>query len=93
MPGQDLHEAAAASALSALLDDALDDEEREVVSMRYGLAGHESMRLVEISRALAYSPGRARSIHTRALRKLRLKASENPERYDEEFKTLSDVLR
>lgn len=81
-PGADLYEDAAQSALRRLLDKTLDADERAVVSMRYGLTGESPRRLVEIGHALSYTPARARAIHTRALRKLRTRATEDPSEYD-----------
>ena len=53
--------------------------------MRYGLDSNAPRRLCDISTELDLTPQRARVIHKRALRKLRSKAGEDPEQYDEDF--------
>lgn len=64
-------------ALAQLLEDHLNDEEREVVCMRYGLQAHHPSSAREIGAALDCTAKRSSVILARALRKLR-KAAANP---------------
>jgi len=64
---------------SAVLN-ALDEKERLVISMRYGLTGESEERtLEEVGEALGVSRERIRQIEAKALRKLRLHRGTLPE--------------
>lgn len=54
----------------------LDDRERTVLSMRFGLSGKESVTLEEVGKTLHLSRERSRQIQQRALSKLRRAAEE-----------------
>ena len=54
-----------------LLLDNLNDREKEVLSMRFGLGGHEPQTLEDISRALGCTRERIRQIQNKALSRLR----------------------
>ncbi|MCH7493490.1 sigma-70 family RNA polymerase sigma factor, partial [bacterium] len=57
--------------LQGLLEDALEDREREVLSLRYGLGDGVPMTLEEVGKKLNVTRERVRQIENRALKKLR----------------------
>lgn len=57
--------------LSGLLKEALDDRERDVLSLRYGLGDGIPMTLEEVGKKLNVTRERVRQIENRALKKLR----------------------
>jgi RNA polymerase primary sigma factor len=51
--------------------DALPDRERQVIELRYGLRGHESLTLEEVGRAFGVTRERVRQIENNTLKKLK----------------------
>ena len=64
-----MHVSLRREALSRALS-VLPDREREVVNLRYGLAGSEPTPLREIGRRLGITPERVRQIESKALARL-----------------------
>jgi RNA polymerase primary sigma factor len=69
-PDQALERDAGKQRLSLVLG-SLNERERDVIRMRYGLDDNDPMSLEEVSRALRSTRERVRQIESRALRKLR----------------------
>ena len=68
-PEDEVHISLRTEALQAALDE-LPDRERQVVELRYGIAGAEPTPLREIGRQLGITPERVRQIESRALGRL-----------------------
>ena len=68
-PEDEVHISLRAEALQHALHE-LPDRERQVVQLRYGIAGSEPTPLREIGRMLGITPERVRQIESRALGRL-----------------------
>lgn len=63
----------------SLVLECLDDRQREVIVLRYGLADGHPRHLKEVARAMRVTPERIRQMEIRALEKLRLRSEGNEE--------------
>ena len=63
----------------ALVLECLDDRQREVIVLRYGLADGHPRHLKEVARAMRVTPERIRQMEIRALEKLRQRSEGNEE--------------
>lgn len=70
-PSQLLQDSDICDSISAWLDE-LSDKQREVVSRRFGLRGHESSTLEEVGREIGLTRERVRQIQVEALKRLRV---------------------
>jgi RNA polymerase primary sigma factor len=73
LPEDGLHEAFRSKTVRSLLE-SLNDRERRVLELRYGLTGEEPWTLEEVGRELRVTRERVRQIEMASLHKLRLRA-------------------
>lgn len=66
--------AAVAADIARLLS-VLDERDRQILTLRFGLDGHRQRTFTELARIFGLTPQRVRQIHVGAIRKLREAAS------------------
>jgi len=71
LPEQQMSESMMRQEISDVLSDVLTEREKDVISLRYGLATPESYTLEEVGSMFNLSRERVRQIQSKAMRKLR----------------------